>query len=151
MSSSGEMKISLREMTCGCQYRRVSYAFFSYILVSQMFQQLEFSVGSFRQDRCRKRLHDLLDGDGLAGQLIFSRTVSNNIRLSVPCIRGNEYSPDETEGTHANRLEIRISKRPSARKSCKKCQSAIPRGDLKRRPENLGPYKLRHDGRLCVD
>jgi len=40
------------------------------ILVSQMFQELELAVCPLGQDGRAKRLHDLLDGDILVGELI---------------------------------------------------------------------------------
>lgn len=42
----------------------------TYVLVLEVLQQLQFSVGALRQDRGAERLHDLLDGDGLASELI---------------------------------------------------------------------------------
>ena len=50
-----------------------SFAVSAHILVPQVLQQLEFSVGSFRQDRGTDWLHDLLDGHGLVGELILCR------------------------------------------------------------------------------
>lgn len=40
------------------------------IFVSKVLQQLEFSVCPFGQDGSAEWLHDLLDGDILAGELI---------------------------------------------------------------------------------
>lgn len=41
-----------------------------YVLVSQVFEQLQLAVGALRQDRSAERLHDLLDRYGLAGELV---------------------------------------------------------------------------------
>jgi hypothetical protein len=43
--------------------------------VSQVLEQLEFSVGSLGQHWSAEWLHDLLDGNGLASQLIFGGTI----------------------------------------------------------------------------
>jgi hypothetical protein len=43
--------------------------------MSEVLQELEFSIGSFGEDGGRERLHDLLDRDRLACQLIFRRAL----------------------------------------------------------------------------
>lgn len=45
----------------------------THILVSKMLQKLQFSVCPFRQDWSAERLHNLLDRNSLAGELIFGR------------------------------------------------------------------------------
>jgi hypothetical protein len=45
------------------------------ILVFQVLEQLEFAVGSFGEDGCAERFHDLLDRDGLPGKLILRGAV----------------------------------------------------------------------------
>ncbi len=45
------------------------------IFVPQMFQQLQLPVGPLSQDGSAERLHDLLDGDTLAGELVLGRAV----------------------------------------------------------------------------
>jgi hypothetical protein len=42
----------------------------TYVLVLEVLQQLQFSVGALRQNRGAEGLHDLLDGDRLTGQFI---------------------------------------------------------------------------------
>lgn len=86
MSSSGEMKMSLRLMTWHI-VRDVSHVSFrtAHILVPQMLEELQFSVCSLGEDGGAEGLHDLLDGYGLAGELVLGRTT----RKSVPSmIRG---------------------------------------------------------------
>lgn len=74
MSSNGEMKMSLKLMIWGALVSvytpRVQI---SYILVSEMLEELQFSVSTLRQDRRAEGLHDLLDGHRLAGELILGR------------------------------------------------------------------------------
>jgi hypothetical protein len=72
MSSRGEMKMSLKLMICPTSefvFARVGL-WYAYILVSEMLEQLQFAVCALRQDRSAEGLHDLLDGHGLAGELI---------------------------------------------------------------------------------
>lgn len=59
------------------------------VLVSQVLEQLQFTVGPLGQDGGAERLHDLFDGNILAGELISGGT-------------------DQTESAHANGLEIRV-------------------------------------------
>lgn len=69
----------------------------THILVSQMLQELQLAVGTLGQDRCAERLHDLLDSDGLACELVLCRT-AGFVRREVACSRDN-CSPDKTECT----------------------------------------------------
>jgi len=55
------------------------------ILVSQVLEQFQLTVCSLGQDGSAEGLHDLLDGNGLASQLVLRRA-------------------NETEGSHANGL-----------------------------------------------
>jgi hypothetical protein len=43
----------------------------THVLMTEMLEELQLSIGSFGQDRGREWLHDFLDGNGLLGQLIF--------------------------------------------------------------------------------
>jgi hypothetical protein len=73
MSSSGEMKISLRLMTCFILSMSLSTASAdarSYVLVLEMFQELQLSVCSLGKDRRAERFHDLFNRYRLAGELI---------------------------------------------------------------------------------
>lgn len=45
----------------------------AHILVSEVLQELQLSVCALGQDRSAEGLHDLLDGHGLAGELILGR------------------------------------------------------------------------------
>lgn len=74
MSSRGEMKMSLKLMIFALSagtLARVEPV--PYILVSEMFEKLQLAVGSFGEDRSTEGFHDLFDGDGLTGELIFRR------------------------------------------------------------------------------
>jgi len=79
MSSSGEMKMSLKLITFGasaCSFACI--VVHPYILMTQMFEKLQFSVGAFRQDRGAERFHYFLDGDSLTGELIFRRAIEKS-------------------------------------------------------------------------
>ena len=77
MSSSGEMKMSLKLMTCGCSadFRIVLSLALSYIFMLEMLQKLQLSVCSLGQDWRAEGLHDLLDRHRLSGELILRRAV----------------------------------------------------------------------------
>lgn len=78
------------------------------VFVTEMLEQLQLSVGSLGKDRSAERLHNFLDGHSLPGKLVFGRT-------------------DETEGAHANRLQV-----------------SIPAGYLERRAKDLSAYEFGH-------
>jgi len=74
MSSSGEMKMSLRLMTLAVSVGApLVLERATNILVPEVLEELELTVCSLRQDRSAEWLHDLLHGDGLAGELILGR------------------------------------------------------------------------------
>lgn len=76
MSSRGEMKISLKLITFeNFSSSLVVLQIQSYVLVTEMFQEFEFSVSTLREDRSAERLHDLFHRDGLACELILCGTV----------------------------------------------------------------------------
>jgi hypothetical protein len=79
MSSSGEMKMSLKLITCGLSgsLNQAPIAY-SYILMSQMLEELQFSVCALGEDGGAEGLHDLLDGHGLVGELIFGGTAKGS-------------------------------------------------------------------------
>lgn len=56
----------------------------THIFVSQVLQQLEFSVCALGQDGRAEGLHDLLDGDILVRELIARRAVGRVTLGSVP-------------------------------------------------------------------
>jgi hypothetical protein len=79
-----------------------------------MLEKLQLSVGSLRQDRRAEWLHDLLDRHGLAGQLVARRAIGEAFRLARVSLQRdiqNQNIPDEPEGSHAHRLEVRIPKK----------------------------------------
>lgn len=72
MSSSGEMKMSLRLMTCmQSAFILRGNGVFLYILVTEMLEKLQFSIGTLGKDWGAKRLHDLLNCHCLPGKLVF--------------------------------------------------------------------------------
>lgn len=72
MSSSGEMKMSLRLMTFmqSALILRGNGGFL-HIFVTQMLEKLQFSIGTLGKDWGAERLHDLLDCHCLSGKLVF--------------------------------------------------------------------------------
>lgn len=57
------------------------------VLVSQVLEQLQLTVGPLGQDGCAEWLHDLLDGNILVGELVSG-------------------GANQTKGSHANGLKI---------------------------------------------
>lgn len=76
------MKMSLREMTFkGCQQKaRMPMGIQGWqwtdILVFQVLEQLQFSVGALGENWSAEGLHDLLDGHILVRELVSGRTSS---------------------------------------------------------------------------
>ncbi len=75
MSSNGEMKISLKLMTCADQLVDLHFRMSQepYIFVLQVFEQLQLSVGSLLQNWSAERFHYFLDRNSLVCELIFCR------------------------------------------------------------------------------
>ena len=71
MSSSGDMKMSLKLMTLEESARCFSVCGpICYIFVPQMLKKLQLSVCPLGQDRGAERLHNLLDRHSLVRELI---------------------------------------------------------------------------------
>lgn len=112
MSSRGEMKMSLKLMTCCllsetaqiCPKRGAG----SYVLMAQMLEKLQLAVCALGQNRCAEGLHNLLDRDGRRGELILCGTVCS-VSLEFTCASYTKNPPDKSEGAHAHRLQIRVS------------------------------------------
>jgi hypothetical protein len=62
----------------------------AHILVSKMLEKLQLAVCALRQHRSAEWLHDLLDGHGLAGELILGRAALSSVCGSV-YIAGQTY------------------------------------------------------------
>lgn len=127
----------------------------TYVLVSQVFQQLQLAVGAFREHWCAEWLHDLLDSHRLAGELVLGRTVS-----SMSIIPGHgiiaSCSPYKPKGSHAHRLQVCVSAVLSVSVAQPapdpRCFSAIPARNLKGRAKDLSTHEFRHLAgiSLCV-
>ena len=66
--------------------------------MSEMFQEFEFSISAFGKNRRRKRLHDLLDRDGGAGELVLGGAFDvGNEEDGHGGREGEKSSPDKTE------------------------------------------------------
>lgn len=78
--------------------------------MAEVLQQLQLSVSALGQDRSAEGLHDLLDGDWLAGQLVAGGAAWRGIAVSresgVGAFEGS--IPDQAKGAHAHRLQIRV-------------------------------------------
>ena len=78
MSSNGEMKTSLRLMICAeMSMRRRTKRAETDILVLDVLEELELAVSAFTENGSAKGLHDLLDGDRRARQLILCRALGS--------------------------------------------------------------------------
>jgi hypothetical protein len=75
MSSRGDMKISLREITFAIvsRWTAIFRAEWTYIFMLEMLQELQFSVCSLGQDRSAEGLHYLFNGNILTRKQIFGR------------------------------------------------------------------------------
>jgi hypothetical protein len=76
MSSNGEMKTSLRLMIwrkerIGKRGKRVEE---TDVFVLDVLEKFELAIGAFGEDRCAEWLHNLLDSNGCACELVLCRT-----------------------------------------------------------------------------
>lgn len=94
MSSRGEMKISLSEMTCHHQHPAIVTPANceTHILVLEVLQELQLSICPLRQDWCAERLHYLLNCNILAGELIFGRAVRVHQNFTIQLSPGGRSS-----------------------------------------------------------
>jgi hypothetical protein len=54
--------------------------------MSEMLEQFQLAVSALRQNRSAEGLHDLLDGDGLAGELVLGRAARLSVYASAPTV-----------------------------------------------------------------
>ena len=78
----------------------------SYVLVPQVLEQLQLAVGALRKNGGAEGLHDLLDGHGLARELILGRTAVCVSRRWLLWLQSDVT--DENKGYHANGLQIGV-------------------------------------------
>lgn len=154
MSSSGEMKMSLRLMTCEGQYIYILLlqGMRMYIFMPQVLEQLELSVGPLGQDGRAERLHDLLDGDGLVCQLVFGGAAVSTVSLADMAMTWKSWdiyqtSPKAPMPTGCRSEYLRQSVISTLHLVCRIVDA--PGGDLEGGAEYLGAHELRHgeDGR----
>lgn len=108
--------------------------------MAEVLEELELAVGTLRQDGGRERLHNLLDRDRGARQLVLGRAVQVLViakRVNVFKARGKlsvqkRHVPNETERAHADWLEVDITG-----------------GDLKDCSEDGQLYKVGHAEKWC--
>ena len=127
-----------------------------YILMSEVLEKFELTVSTLGEDGSAEGLHNLLDGDILVGELISGRARFVLVRLLVPRCRylhvrhSAANVPNETKSSHANRLEVGVSKiTVRMAKTTEKWRKArvwrcVPRRYLKRRSKDLRANEFRH-------
>lgn len=121
----------------------------THILVPEMLEELQFSVRALRQDWGAEGLHDLLDGNGLAGELVLCRT---DQRLASSLSRGT--------GKHTRRDRTRPCPRAAGRCTLMHVSSlsagamrgrrAVPARYLKGRAKDLRAHEFGHVGQRFV-
>lgn len=102
---------------CTFSFFSLRYGVLSYVFMAQVLQQLEFSIRALREDRSAERLHDLLDGHGLAGELVLCRAKELSLaRVPVRLVHANRFPrtsiPNQAKGTHSHGLQVSV---PSSR------------------------------------
>jgi hypothetical protein len=146
MSSSGEMKMSLRLIICGALEAATAKArvWGAHILVPEVLEKLQLAVCTLGQDRSTEGLHDLLDGHGLAGELVLGRAAP----LSVPrrVLRAGGHT------RQAQRHPCRRAADPctfatSVSRTATRWGAAMPACNLERRAEDLGAHEFSHGAR----
>jgi len=135
------------------------YASQTYVLVFEVFEQLQLSVCSLRQDRRAEWLHDLLHRHSLPSELVLCRTMPNMSVCPLSCLHDLDV-PYEPKGSHAHGLQVSVAVAASVELSIATRGAAhanawfprIPAGDLEGRAKDLGTDELGHvDGvRRCV-
>lgn len=66
--------------------------YLSYILVTKVLEEFQLSICPLRKYWRAEGLHDFLDGDSLAGQLILGGASADSSVLSLDCFRN--FLPD---------------------------------------------------------
>lgn len=108
----------------------------TYVLVSEVLEQLEFSIGALGEDGRGKRLHNLLYRDGLTSELVFGGAVEgwHGQRRGVRGVGEGPWRgtgvPHETEGAHADRLKVGV-----AGETGQQCR-------MRRRTRSMEEYRL---------
>ena len=162
------MKMSLRQMILMSKYPSASAqdcctlsssklfvysgARQSYVLMPQVFKQLELAVGTLRKDGSAKRLHNLLNRHRLASELILCRATRHP--STTPFFRSiivpwtHQTSPKAPMPTGCRSVYLdNPSASPLERLChtfCFRAECGVPARDLERRAENLGTYEFRH-------
>jgi hypothetical protein len=79
-----------------------------------MLQELKLTICSFRKHGRAEGFHDLLDGNSLAGELIFSRAVPlRQLTILFNAASSRVQIPDEPECTHTDGLQVGVPDRRS--------------------------------------
>jgi hypothetical protein len=105
MSSSGEMKMSLKLMTCARQICFPVARRHAHVFVLEVLEELQLAVCALGQDWGTERLHNLLYGHGLVRELISSGTAEPSVQSLQA---QGKHTPDETECAHAYGLQIGV-------------------------------------------
>lgn len=116
MSSSGEMKMSLRLMTLGhlAIILEGTSGLWTHIFMTEVLQQLEFPVRPLRQHGGTEGFHDFLDRNRLPGQLILGRAFSRLSSVLHHRLNGRTNAPYQPKSSHPHRLQVGIPELLSA-------------------------------------
>lgn len=113
----------------------------AHILVLEMLEKLQFSVGALGQDRRAEWLHDLLDRNGLARELVLGRAGRVSSRAGI-CVASVRTTRDQRRP--CPRAADRCIFAKSVAQEMAMWGVAAPARDLKRRAENLGAHEFSH-------
>lgn len=125
--------------------------------MAEVLEQLQLSIGTLGKNRSAEGLHDLLDRNGLSGQLIARRAIGERfrsaftnfriIRCSFITYQTRPKAPMPT-GCRSEYLESNFQQRAQARGNGGQSEPAC---DLEGGTEDLGPHEFRHIGRTRSD
>jgi len=146
ISSNGEIKISLKLMTCQVvRNGDCARTLIAHIFVSQMLKKLQFAVCSFGQDGGAEGLHNLLDCHGLAGELVFRRTALMSVfgrhAAQWQTYQTRPKAPMPTGCRSVYLQQTSVQRVLGAQAGC-----CAPACYLERRAEDLGAHKFSHGG-----
>ena len=148
ISSNGEIKMSLKLMTCGCSadVRNLLSSAPAYVLMLEMLQKLQLSVCSLGQDRRAERLHDFLYRHCLPSELILRRAAPSPLEPIVLLVEAIILT------IQARRLPCRPAEGQCICRAISMFAlfhrdvpaGSAPAGDLEGGSEDLGTHELRH-------
>jgi hypothetical protein len=146
--------MSLRLMTC--RIVRLPCRFYSsgdtHILMPEMLQKLQLAVGALGEDGCAERLHDLLDSNGLACELILGRAAHQCVRQGIAQEETDVLTKQDRKHPFRRVASRCICKQVSHSSARTYCLCPLPAGDLKGCAKDLGTHEFGHgDSRGAED